>query len=206
MAFEPRGKVAVLVEAMRAAPEKLIWSASEVATVMEVPRGNLPAYLRASIDHRMVFQKVEDGRSFYSLQPFEPVTPAKLLIPTMKKPGDWVPPVMTPPRGTTGYVPRQPLPEPLHQGVAPQPAVAASVVADVEKKPEPADPSKVRRRAAPAPEPEVEAEQVPEAFHVCRWLDGDIDLYGLLETEDGAMRIPAGKVPQLLKLLGGVPT
>ena len=79
-------------------------------------------------------------------------------------------------------------------------------MADVEKKPEPADPSKVRRRAAPAPEPEVEAEQVPEAFNVCRWLDGDIDLYGLLETEDGAMRIPAGKVPQLLKLLGGVPT
>lgn len=206
MAFEPRGKAGLLYAAMKADPGKVVWSALEAANVMGIPRAILPTYLRPTIDHGLIFVQVDDRRSFYSLKPFEPGTPEKLMIPTIKKPGDWVPPVMTPPRGATGYVPRQSLPEPLHQVIAPPPlpAVAASSVTDVEKTPEPADPPKVRRRAAPTQEPEVE-EEVPEEFNVCRWLDGDIDLYGLLETEDGAMRIPADKVPQLLKLLGGVP-
>lgn len=190
MSFEPRGKVATLVNAMRAAPEKIVWSAAEVAQTMDVAQGNLPAYLRASIDHRLIHRKVEHGKSSFSLRPFEPVTPAPLLIPTIKKPGDWVPPVMTPPRGATGYVSRAPLPEPLHHVIAapspPPPAPAAQVE---------------------VPEPEVEQEEpeaaeVPE-FEAALWHDGDLVLYGVEEMEDGGYRVPAKNVDSLRWMLGG---
>lgn len=190
MSFEPSGKPATLIAAMRAATHKTVWSAAEAAEVMGIARGNLQAYLRASMENGLLYRKLEDGRSFYSLLPFEPSTPAKLLIPTIKKPGDWVPPVMTPPRGHTGHVARAPLPEPLHQVIAaptpaPLPAAAPIVTA----------------------EPEVEQEQpeaaaVPE-FEAALWHDGDLVLYGGEELVDGGYRVPAKNVDSLRWMLGG---
>ncbi len=55
----------------------------------------------------------------------------------------------------------------------------------------------------PFPSTDEPVEPVP--FNGRRWLDGDVDLYGLLETDDGAHRIPADKIPALMQLLGSVP-
>lgn len=48
------------------------------------------------------------------------------------------------------------------------------------------------------------AEAGPQPFRVCRWADGDIDLYGLAELDDGGMRLTPDMVRELQKLLGAV--
>jgi hypothetical protein len=199
MSFEPRGKVATLINAMRAAPEKVVWKAGEVATTMGVAQGNLIAYLRACIEHRMIYRKVEDGRSYFSLTPFPdaaPRDPQPLRIPTIAKPGDWVPPVMTPPRGMTGHVPRAPLPEPLHQVlcVAPPAPVAQPEPEPVTLEPDVRDEPECAEIPAAAEAPEFEA---------ALWHDGDLVMYGLEELEDGGYRVPAKNVDSLRWMLGG---
>lgn len=183
MSFEPRGKVKALLDAMRAAPDRIVWPAEEVAQVMEVARGNLPAYLHAVVQRGLLHRKIEGGKSFFSLEPF-PVP--DLSIPTLRQPGDWTPPVMTPPRGSTGHVARMPLPEPLHTIIA---------------------------AAAPAPqpvtiEPEPEVHEEPESaaapeFEAALWHDGDLLLYGVEEMADGGFRVPAKGVEALRWMLGG---
>lgn len=192
--FEPRGKVATLIDAMRAAPDRAVWSAAEVAQCMDVSQGNLPAYLRAVLDHGHVFRKLEGGKSYFSLQPFgdepqaECAQPQALQIPTLRQPGEWKPPVMTPPRGATGYVARSPLPEPLH-----------TIIAAPTPPPLPAT-------TEPEPEPEVQDEPESAAapeFEAALWHDGDLVLYGLEEMVDGGYRVPARSVDCLRWMLGG---
>jgi len=51
---------------------------------------------------------------------------------------------------------------------------------------------------------DVPREAGPQPFRVCRWADGDIDLYGLAELDDGGMRLTPDMVRELQKLLGAV--
>jgi len=100
MAYEPRGKVGVLLDVMKAQPHKVVWSAAEVAATMEVQQGNLPAYLEAVIKHGLLHRLVESGKSSFSLRPFPVITTA--AAPAREP---WRPPVMNPPRGTSAPIP-----------------------------------------------------------------------------------------------------
>lgn len=56
---------------------------------------------------------------------------------------------------------------------------------------------------APAEVPAGEAEAEP--FDACFWLDGDVDLHGLIELEDGGYRILAKDVRRLRERLAWMP-
>ena len=222
--YVPKGKVALLLGAMRAAAEP-IWTAAQVAERMEIAQGNIPAYLQAVVTRGIMHRKLAGGKSYFSLQPFPedftpPAQPASAALDIPKFGGSkWAPPKMTPPRGATGHVPREPLPEPLHTILAPVPSPAPATLPPPAPRPTPAPTAapldvtwgKARRSTqifcAPSTEPEHEEEEAdaePIEFTARRWTDGDIDLFGLEELEDGGMRLPAASVGKLLDLLGAV--
>jgi hypothetical protein len=119
MSYEPRGKVSLLIDAMRAPDAAAVWSSAECAALMDVVQGGLPAYLKAAIDHCIIHKKVDNGRSFFSLKPFGDVAPGKLHIPQFGA-SNWSPPKMQPPRGATGQAPSLGLKElPLHEVLQP---------------------------------------------------------------------------------------
>jgi hypothetical protein len=181
MSYEPRGKVAVLLAAMRAAPEKIVWTADELAQTMEVAKGNLPPYLQAVCTRGMLYRRIEGGRSYFSLHEF---------------PADWrapfVPAKMTPPRGVTGEVARAPLPAPL----------AASIPAPILTLPKPPE---LPELPAPIEVPPLDEIEEEAEFDASLWLNGDLDLFGLVELDNGAYRVPAEKVARLRKLLAWMP-
>jgi hypothetical protein len=192
MSFEPRGKVAVLLAAMRAQPEQIVWPADQVAATMEVVQKNLPAYLQAVITRQMLHRQIENGKSFFSLQPFGEVAAAPTPAPIATRPA-FVPPQMTPPRGAVGNVPRAPLPAPISTRAA-------------EPLPPPSAPAPIRTRPEPQPEqpaPEDETEVVE--FNAALRLDGDLVLYGLTELEDGGHMIAGENLAKLRKLLAWMP-
>lgn len=49
----------------------------------------------------------------------------------------------------------------------------------------------------------VEGEPAPSGFQAAAWADGDLDLYGLIELEDGGYRLTAAMVKPLRRLLLG---
>lgn len=176
MSYEPRGKVARLIEHLRARPEQTSWGADEVAQIMEIPRGNIAAYTGAVTKHRQLFSKLESGRSVFSLQDFEPAAPPQCVAP----PG-WQPPKMTAPRGG------EERPSQASEHARPKPS------------PTPA-PTAAPRVAAPEPEPEGE-EAV--AFNAALWADGDLIIYGAQLNEDNSFTLTAEQTATLCRLLHG---
>jgi uncharacterized membrane-anchored protein len=182
MAYEPRGKVATLIGAMRAAPDKPVWSAAEVAACMEIPVANVTAHLQSALSHQTLYRKLDNGKSSYSLQRFDAPAPAvATAIP-------WTPPKMVAPRATPAPT-ASPAPraEPQEQPVM---SLPASVPLEA-----------VKREA----EPEEEEQEAQEPFDACMWMNGDLDLHGLLELEGGGHRILAKDVHLLRQRLAWMP-
>lgn len=180
MSYEPRGRVADLLTAMRAAPEKVVWPGADAAQTMGIAQANLTGYLDAVIKHKFLFRKIENGRSYFSLQPF----PIETVSAPAPGPAAWQPPKMTPPRGQQASPPREPRPEPT-RAPAPAPKPAPSPL------PEP----------LPEPETPVEAAEEAPLFEACLWLDGDLVLYGMTELEDGGWLVKSEDVMRLRKRL-----
>lgn len=192
MSYEPKGKVALIIAAMRAPGAAAVWTSAECAAAMDVVTGSLPAYLEAAIKNGVIHKRIDNGRSYFSLQAFEAQdarpapTQANLMVPRFGE--NFVPPKMIAPRGDN-QPPRVRLPMPLHQVIAEPPAPAA--------KPETPE-SEVDQ------ELEGEGESEPMDFNAALWADGDLMLYGLEELEDGGYKLGAEHVPALKRLLAGV--
>jgi hypothetical protein len=188
MAYEPRGKVGNLVQAMRAEPGR-IWNSSEVATLLETAASSIPAFLDTALRHNMIFRKLENGRTQYSLTPFAPVVPppqhARVVDPT------WRPPQMVPPRGTPAPMVAQAAPAPTP---APLPAAPSA----------PPEPAPVLADASTPEAASAEVDEEPEVTWTM-WEDGDIDLFGLVELENGGYRLPAEALGRLRKFVAWMP-
>jgi hypothetical protein len=192
MAYEPRGKVATLIGAMRAAPDKPVWSAIEVAACMEIAVANVTAHLQSALSHQTLYRKLDNGKSSYSLQRFDAPAPAvSTAVP-------WTPPKMIPPRGT---------PTPTAAPERPQPAAATPVPADVSN-PDPGETIEQRLKEigqSLAELGETAAEESAEPVTWAMWEDGDLDLHGLVELEGGGHRLPAEAVQRLRKFIAWMP-
>lgn len=108
MAYEPRGKVKVLVDAMRADPER-VWTSPEAAKVMEVHQGALSAHLDTAVRNACIYRRLEAGRCQYALKPFD--APPPLSVPA----ATWTPPRMVAPRPGSDQpaAPSAPAPAPV---------------------------------------------------------------------------------------------
>lgn len=232
MSYEPRGRMIEFMAAIRREPARL-FTIAEVANVLHCKPfpSTVDQYLFAAVREGLVFRVNLRGEWLYAGSEISDA----MLVASGRGPRDTsgVRVLASPftdedreranshPRapGKAGFIPKgmtvpragSELHIPKFDGRAVQSAPSApapAAVQEEQQQPEPETPASppVSASAAPVQEPDVEEEAEPEPFDARRWLDGDIDLYGLLETDDGAMRIPADKVPALLKLLGSVPT
>lgn len=95
MAYEPRGKIKVLLDAMGAQPAR-IWTADEVAKVMGVQpyASTLVSYTHAAINAGMLFRRVMSGATQYRRIPFESAPETSLSARQGTNTG-WKPPQMT---------------------------------------------------------------------------------------------------------------
>lgn len=179
MNYEPRGKVAALINAMRARPQKEFWTSQEVSLEMDVHQASLTAHLGAAIRNGALHRRMDgNGRCQYSAKPFQPSEP--LEIP------QFIPPRMVAPReGSDIPLPSvHPTPAPT-EAPAPAPAPAA---AEQEPEPEPAP--------APPQEEEEEEEQIqPDAFLSVQ--TGDWTLVGCEVDEEGRVTVPAALMAKI---------
>ena len=109
MSYEPRGKMKALIDAMRAAAaERPVWNSTDVARVLETATASVPAFVDPSIRHGVLFRKLENGRSQYSLTPFAPAAteaPVYQTAPMAQRETTatgWKPPQMACTRPTAG--------------------------------------------------------------------------------------------------------
>jgi len=192
MAYEPRGKVGQVVEAMRAEPAR-IWTSADVAQVMEVQQAAVTAHLDTAIKHQVIFRKLENGRCQYSVKPFPvddiriPQVPTGGYVPPQMiatRPGSEVPRKTLPPPADAVQNGAQNIPEIIPAAPAPAPAPTAATVACGAR---PGDGMVgFPPAAAPAePKPE-EADEEPAEFDC--WLSmrtGQMILVGVEVDEDG---------------------
>lgn len=120
--MKPRGKSKLLIDAMHAQPQKVLWNTDECADAMGIANKSIAAFLAGPMNQGWVFKHKLDGvRVAYSLQP-----------------------------------------------------------------------------------PDEEAEDGEDVPFSCKlYGDGDLDLHGLHETEDGGWRVPAEHAATLRRLLTG---
>jgi hypothetical protein len=212
MPYEPKGKVANLMLAMRNRPQHL-FDTKESALIMEVAQGQIGAYMLSALEHGVIFSKLIRGRIYYKSTPITDLDVAALCerLDHAGKPGHddvrspkvdptWRPPVMSPPREGSGIrvpslrsaVKAQAGTEPIES--APRPQSTPQPTAAPTPSP------------APVPEEEVvdsEEEQLePVEFNVARWMDGDVIVYGLDVNEDGSITFSSERAKQLYDFLG----
>lgn len=197
MSYEPKGKVKTFIDAMTAQPEKSSWTANEVAAVMGIAQSSVSAYLDAPIRHQAIYRSMVDGRILYSLKPL----PVVVIDVESPKPGSlplWKPPQMMAPRGEQRVI---------APAAAPAPA-EASMPEDAGAEPEHRAQASPLVAAPPHVDPDAgstEEEPLDEVvpFAAALWTDGDLLLYGTVETEDGGRLIRAADVHKLRRLLHG---
>lgn len=205
MSYEPRGKVAKLMEEMRQQPDR-IWTSQELAAAMDLHPKAITSYTDAAIRNGALYRKLENGRCQYSLKPF-PAAPladgVNVSAPT------WRPPTMTPPRGTSAPIPSltaAPSPQPHRLDAAL--AVAAVPPQIATRPPEPApvvaDASILEGASADVDEGEDEAQAVePDAFVSCR--TGEIVIVGIDPDEEGRITLPADLVALIKRQIAWSP-
>lgn len=197
MAYEPKGsKVTLMLEAMRAKPEQVVWQTKECADVMGVNSRQVTPFLDPAVRHEVIFRRLLNGNSEYSLQPFE--------IPRLQD-VSWIPKMPVPREGSdvrhaNGPLPAAtPAPAPRPPGLCQgcesvdcwdkgcQDTLSASAPEEAPaptQAPPPAPTPVPALAPAPAPEPEAE----PVEFDAILWArTGDIVVYGAAETEDGGV-------------------
>lgn len=181
MAYEPRGKVAILAEAMRGGPGR-IWSTKEVARLMDVKESAVGSHLDTAIRHGAIFRKLENGRCQYALRPFLPAPPPAPQEPRIPVFSDWRPAPMGASRGE----PQQLAPGPAAPSTpAPAPNLPTCAISQTDPK------------CLTTPK---EAE--PE-FNAALWADGDLVIYGAQENDDGSFTLNAAQTAKLCRLLHG---
>jgi hypothetical protein len=198
MSYEPRGKVKTLLDAMRADPTR-VWTAPEVAKVLECPQNAVLAHLLRALENRVIYKELLKGRNIFSLQPFGTVAPPP-GAPTVDP--NWRPPQMVPPRGT---------PEPT---AAPAPVFSGATVvvgtrmeaaaAEAAASSAPPEPAPVLADASTTEAASAQVDEEPEVTWTM-WEDGDIDLFGLVELENGGYRLPAEALGRLRKFVAWMP-
>lgn len=225
MTYEPRGKVRILIDAMRAAAaERPVWTSVDVAKVLEATTNAVPAFVAPSISHGALFHKLQNGRSQYSLKPFEPAATAAPVPPRQTTATGWKPPQMGCTRPAAGTIagrqvvqePREPaggagadLPtctksqtDPKCLTAAPPEAAPALADARIQRAVSAAaEPALTIELDAPLDEQQEEAEPLTWAHRD----DGDLDLFGLVELENGGYRIQAKDVARLRRMLAWLP-
>lgn len=145
MSYEPQpgSKVSLLLEAMRAAGDKSVWTQDEAARAMGVPRSMVPNYTAACLNHKLLYRRMEQGGMSFSLQPF----PVELEIPRFSD--------------------TAPAPSPLASrtvvGFVPPPMTAPRPGSDVRHVNPPATPAPVAA-AAPEPAPAPAPQEIDPRF------------------------------------------
>jgi hypothetical protein len=229
MSYEPRGKMVDLIAAMRAAPAR-VFKAEEVASVLCCKNypSTIDQYVYAAIASGLVFKRRLDGAWYYAgsavsdellktngievplsgsgtgprLMPSpsysaKEIEAARTDVRAPKVDPAWTPPKMSPPRGET---PRVESRETIWPPAATPQPTQAPAPAGMEWPSVPADP--------PLPEEvetvdltEVEDEEPAQEFDAAIWINGDLDLYGVIELEGGGCRILAKDVQRLRQRL-----
>jgi hypothetical protein len=207
MPYEPKGKVANLLLAMRNRPQHL-FDAKESALIIEVAQGQVGAYMMSALEHGVIFSKLIRGRIYYKGSPITDLdvgalcqrldhagTPGHDDVRSPKVDPTWRPPVMSPPREGSGI--RVPT---LRTAVKLEPIESAP-------RPEPTPQPTAAPTPSPAPVPEevadIEEEQAePVEFNVAHWMDGDVIVYGLDVNEDGSFTFSREQAKQLFDFLG----
>jgi hypothetical protein len=232
MSYEPRGKVKALIDAMRAAAsERPVWTSTDVAKVLETSTNAVPAFVDPSIRHGVIFRKLENGRSQYSLKPFPPSATVAPGAPRETTATGWKPPQMActrPGAGTPAPGARR---HDTVDGLAPgapriypdeprEDAFAKMAAARQERRETAGDTEngrpaeKVQERQEPQPALTIELdeplddqrqEEDAEPLTWAHWDDGDLDLFGLVELENGGYRIQAKDVARLRRMLAWLP-
>lgn len=174
MAYEPKGKVAALADAMRSDPGR-IWSSTDVAKVMEVQQGAVSAMLDAAIRNGAIYRRLDNGRCQYALRPFLPAaTPAPSPAPRIPVIGkDLKPATLTPQHGD----------ETTRQAPPPAPTTPPA--------------------PAPEPDPVAEGSEEVVEFNAALWADGQLTMVGVTHTEDGGIVLDADQTRKLCRLLHG---
>lgn len=192
-------KVDTLIKAMRAvADTRPIWSQSEAAQVMEVPRGNVPGFVAGACNAGALHRRtLAHGHGIeLSLQPFPahgfaPISVSDLPIPTFQSAPGFVPPQMTAPRAGSD------VPHPkFAEGVRPCPPAAPSPALAEEPAPEVANPLEETgaspQTEAPASDNAVAESDEPleeAGFDYCLWRDGGVQVWGVEQLADGSFKI-----------------
>lgn len=216
MSYEPRGKMIDLMAAFRAEPQR-VFRGPEVAAMLGCKNypSSINQYIFAAVAGGIAFKRQVESGWYYAGSPVSDELLLKAGISVQVRPGNgkqvasqstpeqieaaradprapkfgepWTPPKMTPPRAGN-EAPRAEAQAPA----GPAPITAAA----------PAPP------AAPAPQPEAAAaeEDVPqEPFYARVDIDGDLELFGLVELEGGGFRIAAADVHRLRDMIAWMP-
>lgn len=131
LSYKPKGKPKALLDAMSAPGAKAVWTAAEVAEVMDVPTSSLSVYLAAALNNEAVYRRLCNGRSEYSLAPFAEVPPAPTAAPASPFNTAWAPKPMVAPRPGTDH-PVKPITMTPPKRRGPPPAVEHRVEHPVE--------------------------------------------------------------------------
>jgi hypothetical protein len=228
MSYEPQpgSKVSLLLEAMRAAADKPVWTQDEAARSMGVPRSMVPTYVAACCNHKLLFRRMGQGGIDLSLQPF----PAELEIPRFdghaRAPSPqssatvvgYVPPPMMAPRPGSDVRHVNP-PAPASQEIDPRfaeahyghdlyvgerPGDGMVVTGPVEATFTSEELEQLHGETDAQPE-EEEAEVVeePDAWVSCR--TGTIVVTGVPQEEDGSFILPAELVQRIKRQIAWSP-
>ena len=216
MTYEPRGKVAALLQAMQADPARE-WNSTAAAAVMQCSPGAVPAFIETALKRGLLYRTTNNGRTLLSRTPFTPQSGVRAPLQTTAT--GWRPPRMDPPRGTSAPLPSRvtaTVPAagsvlaikaaPGPQAVQQPAAAAAEAPADPSWQLEldaPIDPAPALADASTTRGEVDEAPAEPVTWHV--WEDGDLDLYGLLEVEPGVYRMPSEALQRLRKFVAWMP-
>lgn len=197
MEYEPRGKVAILADAMRADPGR-IWSTPEVAKVMDVRQTAVGTHLDTAIRHGALHRRLENGRCQYALRPFLPPPPPEPRIPVFGK--DFSAEQLPPQHGDeTAAKLVKPATSMLWPPAATQAPVATS--APTSESAEPLADMVLDMKVEAQAQPDEALE--PVEFNAALWADGDLVIYGAQENEDGSITLMADQTAKLLRLLHG---
>lgn len=118
--YQPRGRVKVLMDAMRDDPHR-VWTVREIARLLKVRTNEVTAYALYAMKAQALFRGKRDGETVFAPMPFpehEALTPKKRKVRPANRtavnwnPGDdirvprvvpnWRPPVMVAPRAGSG--------------------------------------------------------------------------------------------------------
>lgn len=234
MSYEPRGKVKALIDAMSARPHVAL-AASQCATIMDVMQSSLPSHLASAINHHCIFPITIGQRRYYGItQGAQPLAEGGgTAAPRPTTATGWKPPQMActrPGAGTQvparshdtvdGLPPGAPRiypDEPREEALAKMAAAGAAREATAPAQPasaaadasipeaagaEPAEPALTIELDAPLDE---QQQDEPEPLSWSIWDDGDVDLFGLVELENGGYRIQAKDVARLRLMLAWLP-